>query len=85
MTGPAGHYWIAPGALADLAVGDELDVDPVTGETLTVTARDDQSVSITLAMPGILETRVYSTAAGVLAGLVHQFAALGFDIRLLLQ
>lgn len=67
VAGPSGPYWIDPAALATLATGQELDRDPITGGTLTVTAADAETITITDAVPGFEVTSVYRRDSGVLS------------------
>lgn len=85
VAGPTGPFWVDPAALVALKAGQQLDTDPVTGETTTVTATDAGSVTITSAMPGIQTVNTYSRTSGALLSTQTVQVQPGITVSLQLQ
>ncbi len=84
-TGGAGPYWWDPAALATMTAGQVLDTDPVTGQTVTVTAVGvgplGPAVTIASALPGLASEAVYDVATGVMLSSLVTTQSWGTTLR----
>jgi hypothetical protein len=87
VTGASGLYWIDPQALAKLTAGQVLDVDPVTGERVSVAGFDQSGafVSLQTDLPNSSVVTTYSTTTGALVAYRSQNNGTGQVIELQLQ
>jgi hypothetical protein len=81
-TGAAGQYWYVTGALGQLAAGDVLDEDPVTGARLTVDAVDDRGVTLRTEMPGVSVLTTFDSVSGVLTAMTVEQGYATVDVAL---
>jgi hypothetical protein len=81
VTSTDGLYWYDTKTLAGMHAGQVLDQDPLTSESMTVTAvgpgPNGQAVTIVDAVPGITATTVYDVATGVLLTATEQIDVSG--------
>ncbi len=65
-TGAVGQYWYARAGLAQLAAGDVLDEDPLTGARVTVDAVGSGVVTIRTQLTGATVVASYDLADGAM-------------------
>lgn len=85
VTGGSGFYWFDTQALASLSPQQQLDRDPLTGETLEVASVDAGTVTIVSRLPGLETSATYHQSTGVLAGYRFSSSRTGTTIELGLQ
>jgi hypothetical protein len=85
ITGSMGFYWIDPAALKNLKKNQQLDKDPVTGETMMVKSVGTQGgtrvVVLRDQIPGLVTEVTYDLNTGVLLGYSSNIAMSGITVQ----
>ncbi len=81
-TGAVGQYWYVPASLAQLATGDVLDEDPLTGARLTVSAVGSDFVTLRTQLSGATVVASYATADGAMTTLTLEQGVSTTQLRL---
>ncbi len=89
VTSGTGLFWWSPDALAEMAPGQVLDTDPVTGLQTTVGSQGSgpagPTIDIETSMPGSFGRVTYDVGTGVMLRYLSQTQSDGTTIDLVLQ